>query len=148
MRPADDQIPGDEDLYRTLSAEWVDGNRVLHSAIDGEGTSCFRSEHITPEKAIAARPPEENGLASVLPRELPVDFLSQTNRIRYDTFAVDAPKEGNEAHCEIRWRRVEDRPSLEHFKGIKSSAAKTELKTAIADRMQIRIPPRRLPAGG
>lgn len=142
MRPRDAVIPASEQLYRTVEPDWVDGDRVLAFAIDGEGTSCDRSAYSSVEETLEAAQtsrPAENGLACITPAQLPVDFVA-SNQVSYDVFAYDEPAPANEAHCEIRWRRVADRPSTDHVKKVKG-AAKEELKTAIADRMTILVPP-------
>ena len=135
-------IPATEQLYRTVEADWVDGNRVLALAIDGEGTSCARSAHASPEETLEkaqARRPVENGLAGIFPSQLPVAFMA-SNTISYDVFAYDDPLPGNESHCEIRWRRVSDRPGTDHVKKVRG-AAKEELKAAVAAQMTILVVP-------
>ena len=147
MRPRDAVIPAGEQLYRTVDADWVDGDRVLAFAIDGEGTSCDRSAYSSAEQTLNAAQisrPAENGLVSITPGQLPV-ALTASNDVAYDVFAYDEPVPAYEAHCEIRWRRVNDRPSTDHFKKVKG-AAKEELKTAIADRMMILVAPTPLQA--
>lgn len=142
-------IPPSEDLFRTVESDWVDGSAVLWHAIDGEGTSCYRSSVIkTPEAAsdhAKSRRPAENGVVATTPAQLPLDFTAVCNGLKYDAFAVDLPQEGHEAHCEIRWRREADRPQTSHFKGI-GNGAKKELKLAIAKQMRVLIPPTPLPA--
>jgi hypothetical protein len=145
LRDRDPEIPPTEGLYRSVEADWVDGDRVLHLAIDGEGSSCDRAAHADPQqtrRAAVARRPAENGIAYTTPEKLPVDFLA-SNGVRYDVFAYDFPIQENEAHCEIRWRRFSDRPATDHFKKL-GGAAKGELKAAIAEQMTILIPPTRL----
>lgn len=149
MRPRDSAIPPRERLYRTVEADWVDGDRVLALAIDGEGTSCARSAFASPEealKAALARRPAENGLVCTTPAQLPVAFVA-SNHISYDVFAYDEPLPGNEPHCEIRWRRESDRPSTDNLKKVKG-AAKGELKAAIAAQMTMLIAPTAIPAQG
>jgi len=149
LRPRDAIIPASEQLYRTVEADWVDGNRVLAFAVDGEGSSCARSAYATAaatlEAAKTLRAPE-NGLVWITPGQLPVDFLA-SNSVSYDVFAYDEPKAGNESHCEIRWRRVSDRPTTDHLKKVRG-AAKDELKRAIAAQMTILVPPTRIAAIG
>jgi hypothetical protein len=143
LRPRDAVIPASEQLYRTVEADWIDGDRVLILAIDGEGTSCARSAHATPDETLTsaqARRPAENGLVAITPGQLPIDFVA-SNAVAYDVFAFDAPLEGNESHCEVRWRRVADRPSTDHLKKVRG-AAKDELKAAIASEMKVLVPPK------
>lgn len=124
MHPRAAVIPASEQLYRTVEADWVDGNRVLALAIDGEGSSCARSAYASPEetlKTAQARRRVENGLVCISPSQLPVAFVA-SNTISYDVFAYDDPLPGNEAHCEIRWRRVSDRPSTDHLKKVRGAA--------------------------
>lgn len=142
MRDREPAIPPTERLYRSVEADWVDGDRVLHLAVDSEGSSCDRAAHASPEqtlRAAVARRPAENGIAYTTPERLPDDFLA-SNGVRYNVFAYDLPLAENEAHCEIRWRRVSDRPCTDHFKKL-GGAAKGELKAAIAEQMTILIPP-------
>jgi hypothetical protein len=135
-------IPPGEELYRTVQVDWVDGDRVLAVAIDGQGTSCARSAFATAQETVAAaviNRPVENGAVSITPAKLPTDFLA-CNGVRYDVFAYDDPVPENESHCEIRWRRVSDRPTTEHFR--MKGAARDELKAAIADQMTVLIQPK------
>jgi hypothetical protein len=143
LRDREAEVPLNEPLYRTVEADWIDGDRVLGLAIDGEGTSCARSAHANVEqtlKAATATRPAENGLVSITASVLPSGFTA-CNGVSYDVFAYDHPVEGNEAHCEIRWRRTSDRPSTEHLKKVRG-AAKDELKAAIADHMLIVVAPK------
>jgi hypothetical protein len=142
LRDRDTEIPPDEQLYRSIEADWVDGDKVLPFAIDGEGTSCSRQSYVEPQQALyaaVASRPEENGIAYTTAKKLPLNFRA-SNHVCYDVFAYDCPTLENEAHCEIRWRRYSDRPTEEHFKRVRG-AAKDELKAAIADQMTILIQP-------
>ena len=149
MRLRDAVIPASEQIYRTVEADWVDGNRVLALAIDGEGSSCARSAYASADETLKnsqAHRPAENGLVGITSAQLPVAFVA-SNSISYDVFAYDDPLPENESHCEIRWRRVSDGPSTDHLKKVRG-AAKDELKAAIAAQMTILVAPTPLPAHG
>jgi hypothetical protein len=144
LRSRDLIIPPDEQLYRTVEPDWVDGDTVLALAVDGEGSSALRSAYATIDEALAdarERRPDENGVVSTTSALLPIDFPA-SNNVAYDTFVFDDPAPSYEAHCEIRWRRTSDRPSTDHLKKVRG-AAKDELKAAIADTMTVLVPPSR-----
>jgi hypothetical protein len=136
VRSADDEIPSGERLFRTVSRDHLDGDRVLEFAIDSEGTSCKR-EAYCPLKD--APDPTRPGVAAVTAGDLPLDILLM-NGNKYDVIAVDCPEPARDHHCEIRWRSVEDRPSKAHRK-IKSGSARLELKRRVAALMTVLIPP-------
>lgn len=129
MREIDEPIPDAEQLFRGAKAEQVNGETVGPDAIDSEGTSCNRSKYASPSSVL--RP--DKGVTKVVaitPGSLPPPVVAQNN-IEYEFFAVDHPEDGNDAHCEIRWRRTSDRPAREHIK-LTNKPVKLQLKTLLA----------------
>ena len=96
MRDIDEPIPSDEMLYREIDASNVDGDLVLATAVDLQGTSVHRHKYATPDTIMLS--PPRTGLASVMCGDLPKAI---TCGEKSEFFAVDAPTEGI-AHAEIR----------------------------------------------
>lgn len=132
-------VPPDEELYRRLRREDVDGaGSVQLSAIDLEGTSVDRAAFRTAEQARDAATRGETGIAVVTGAALPGPVLLATG-IEWEWFAVDWPEHDNEAHAELRARRITNRPGIDAKKP--GTAVKAELKAALARVMRVRIMP-------
>jgi hypothetical protein len=134
-RQRDEAIPGDERLFRGLKAEEVDGDRMLDDAIDLRGTSCDR-ESLRSLPEMRAR---WKFVGAVRPRELPGNLRTEGSDVVWEFFAVDDPIEGNDAHCEVRIRRISQRGSSENDDAVRkrSPAAKAVLRFALASRFQL-----------
>jgi hypothetical protein len=123
-------IPPAEELYRGATEEHLAGESVEPDAIDGEGSSCNRQRYASPESVLG---PVRTRTIYTTPdalRQLPSP-LTLSNGVAYEVFAVDLPIEGNNAHCEVRWRRVDNAQSTEHAK-IKSTTMRLEMKAWVA----------------
>lgn len=132
-------IPDTERLFRKLRAgHWI-GRQVLPEAVDLRGSSCDREAYRQSHDLVSVEWP---GVACTTPRELPRDLAPTKEPPTWEFFAVDAPEQQNEAHCEIRVRRtgkaemdndsnaVNKRPRL----------VREELKAALASRLQLLLP--------
>ena len=129
MRELDEPIPDAEQLFRGAKESDVQTDAVGPGAIDSEGTSCNRSKYAPPKSVLLP----DRGVTKVVattPGTLPPPVKAQ-NDVEYEFFAVDAPEDGRDAHCEIRWRRLTDRPAREHVK-LTNKTVKLQLKTVLA----------------
>ena len=129
MRELDEPIPDAERLFRGAHRDDVQGESVSIGVIDSEGTSCNRNKFSGPASVLNP----EKGLTKAVaatPGTLPSPIVG-SNGVEYEFFAVDAPEDGRDAHCEIRWRRTSDRPSREHVK-VTNKGVKLQLKTVLA----------------
>lgn len=139
MREPDKEVPEQEVLYRGLKSKDVDEyGRVALDAIDLEGTSCHRCAYM--HWTVARVKPEWPGLAATQPKRLPREPIIVDNASS-ECFVHDCPseKEG-EAHVEIRFRRVSDRPNTKNVKP--SNSVKREMRTRIARAFRVlKAPP-------
>lgn len=138
MREIDEPIPPEEQLFRWIALDDVEGDAVLPSSVDLQGTSVERGKYF---KAPLEAPPFSarlNGLAVVTGAVLPARL--ELNGVPYEFFAVDDPIQENEAHAEIRPGRVAtdtqtaDRPLA---RAPKSPVAKADMRLALAAVMRV-----------
>lgn len=134
MARASEEIPPNEELYRGLKPEHVDGPRVLLEAVDPQGTSVVRSKYGSPAEALA-RARGGSAVAAITPADFPEPITSDGG-VEWEWFPQDAPEEGDAAHAECRLRRTSDRPTPEHSKP-SSGSLKEKLRKALADRFRI-----------
>jgi len=122
-------------LYRKLRVDWVHGDRVLVEAIDTEGTSCDRERHRDPKDLIEPGWPR---VGWVVPRDLPRAVKPCDVSPEWEFFALDLPERHNEAHCEIRARRV-GRQSVDNDPKIKKydRVVRERLKSELASRFRV-----------
>lgn len=135
MRDLDEPIPGDEQLFRSIAGDEVDGDQLLPAAIELPAMSVNRSKY-APEPRDALRH-DDTGIAVTMPFRLPVPVTSSGGVI-HEFFAADVPSEGD-SHAEIRLRR-QGRPYDAKFK-VGGKVFKLELKTALAKSFRVLIPP-------
>lgn len=139
MREPDASIPGDEPLYRWLTAEDVNGKEVLPHVVDLEGMSVDRQRYAAnPLPDHQSHHPERTGLAETCGDKLPTDLT--INGIAYEFFAVDLPEEDNVAHAEVRpGRKSSDDSNGDRPQGFKpkSRATKDELRSRMAEAMTV-----------
>lgn len=132
MRARDDEIPGDEDLFRAVRPnnwpEWYADGRVSPAAIDSGGTSVQRSLFTT--AATVRESFEAPVLFCTQPRRLPQCISADGSR--YEAFAEDDPSDTEgEAHAEVRVR-VEGSAERSN-KRIKSKRKRLLVRQAIAE---------------
>jgi len=110
MRQPDASIPATEKLYRRFREHHVDADRVLPDGFDSQGSSCDRQAYQpTPESMRDATYPH---VAEILVGKIPAGIVAAPNT--WEFFAKDEPIVDNEAHCEVRVRRVSRRPREEN----------------------------------
>lgn len=134
MARAPEDIPPDEELYRGLMAEHIDGPRVLPDAIDMQGTSVVRAKYGTPAQALA-KARGGTAVGAITPRNFPAPIQSGGG-IEWEWFDLDLPSVEDDAHAECRLRRTADRPSSDHD-WPNSGSLKERLRKALADRFRI-----------
>lgn len=131
MRAKDPEIPGDEPLYRALLPDWVDGDLVLHLAIEFPATSFNRGKYSHPSAVLVGRP-SFTAIAVVTPAQLPGPFARPSDGVMYHFYAEDLPEPANEAHAEVRARQVD-----KDFNPRDRSNAKEAAKELLARRLRI-----------
>ncbi len=142
MRPADEPIPPEEDLYRSISTDVCWDSRVLPDAVDLQGTSFSRKKYVThPRDACHPSRPHENGVAVTRGSDLPEPIVVP-DAAAWECFVVDDPLAGNVAHAELRFRRLGD-SRLQNAQ-IRSAAQRLLVKEAVAAVMTVLIPPERI----
>jgi hypothetical protein len=146
VRPPDEEIPADEDLYVLLQGEDVQQGMVVAEAITLKGTSAARSSYTRIDGLAGTRATAgHNGVAAVTPAELPVDFQIAPSPKRWEWIAVDKPEvmDGREYvdHAELRARDLADRPSKAASKAPKSSVTKRDIKNKLCEKLRILIQP-------
>ncbi|HEY1690867.1 MAG TPA: hypothetical protein VGG39_01820 [Polyangiaceae bacterium] len=137
MRAVDEPIPTDEQLYRSIAEQDVDGEALDPTALDVPGTSVARSKYQpVPTQAIH---PGDGGIAVIVPRDLPSPMVS-SGGARYEFVASDDPLEDNDSHAEIRMNRP-GKPYKSNHK-VASKEFELQLRAALALRFRILIDPR------
>lgn len=143
MIPIDEPIPDDEELYRGVGPVHVDGDKVLPSVIDMQGTSVYRAKYCDPSPPvppIRLHHPDENGIIVITPARLPIWSHGDTGFV---FFVIHVPEEGD-AHCEIHVRRSSEpehqRSTTKVLK--KKKPVRQLLKNVLAERFEVLIPPR------
>ncbi len=133
-RPPDPAIPPSERLFRRLREDQTDGDCVLEDAIDTEGSSCDREKYRANPADLRTATYTQIGLIFV--SDVPTNLVPPTppGAAPWEFFAVDDPDDANEAHCEIRVRRVSKRPSQTNDSAIKKRPYETRvwLKSQLA----------------
>lgn len=139
MRPRDEPIPADEDLYRWVSCDDCNGDEVLPSAIDLARTSVNRAKYLGDPASATPLTVEKNGLAVTREERFPTNLI--LNKVAYEFFTYDDPTDDNDAHAEIRSGRkaTDKRPDGDRPGGHKpsSKAAKLTLRSRLARCMQM-----------
>jgi hypothetical protein len=136
-RQRDASIPAEESLFRGLCAEEIDGDAILDDAVDLRGTSCDRERYRVAVELLSEKRPH---VAWVAAGDLPLEVKPPgQDAVPWDFFAADDPIEGNDAHCEIRVRRVTHRHLEVNDDTVRkrSAAAKSVLKHALASRFRL-----------
>ena len=149
---AQESIPNDEQLFRAICQEDLDGTAILPSAVDLQGTSVYRAKYLScPEETLDFVPGDLTGLAVLTPsgisgaiRNPRVTGKVNEDDVTWEFFAVDDPftdKDGGEhlAHAEVRVRRLSDRPEEDNVRP--SSAMKRLLRNQLARRMTLFLAP-------
>lgn len=107
-----ERLRPEEWLYRTLTDENVDGDRILEEAIEMPDCSFDRSAMTTPEEVLARRPQEPRLMevqVSALPPPIPRK-VKETS-VMYELAAIHRPKPENLAHSQVELTPlVGDRP--------------------------------------
>lgn len=132
-RPSE-EIPQDEELYRGLKPEYVDGPRVLLEAVDLQGTSVVRAKYGSPADA-QAKAKGCTSVGAIAPGNFPAPIVSDGG-IEWEWFPLDLPEEDDPAHAECRLRRTIDRPTTDHDKP-GSKSLRVKLGKALADRFRV-----------
>lgn len=137
-RILDEPIPDDETLYRSVAKDDVDEHLgVLPTAVEMPACSFNRSKYSTAADVFSPSRPAENGILELTPRELPPP-IPRAEATPYEFFAEDDPIESNEAHCEVRIRRVGHPYNPKHKP---SPDIRLKAREALARRMRIgRVP--------
>ena len=126
MRSVDPCFAKSEALYRRISIDQVDGDRILASAVEMPACSFDRSKYSTrPESVIDRAKPEFNGIAKLMVGDMPapVSVFGVPDKgppASYEFYPEDLPEPDNEAHSEVRIRisgkpfrkRVNDRVAV------------------------------------
>lgn len=109
MVEADNPIQEDERLFRSISDDDVDplSGAILESAVDLEGTSVDREKYLPDLTKIPLRAKGASCHAVTTPRRLPKvvhpsGASAENPPHSYEVFVLHDPKEGNDAHSEIR----------------------------------------------
>jgi hypothetical protein len=132
-RPVDEPIPDAERLFHSVSADNVDGDRVLPEAVWIPDCSFSREKYGSPEAAFSETRPRETGLAWLTPGLLPGPF-PRPGADPLEFVATDVPLEGDDAHSEVRLKRC----GAEYNRNIKPpKALKAELLAALAGCMRV-----------
>ncbi len=132
-RPSE-EIPQDEELYRGLKPDHVDGPRVLPEAIDLRGTSVVRAKYGSRTQAQAKA--DSIAVGAIKAGDFPGPTMSPDGVTAWEWFPLDLPEEADPAHAECRLRRVSDRPATENHKP-GSASLKESLRKALADRFRV-----------
>ncbi len=141
MRPTDEPIPATEDLYRWLTQQDVDGNEVLPTTMDLQGTSVDRYKYVPGGELPThqAGHPERNGVAVTRTEKL--EGSMPVEAAEFEFFAVDCPEFDNAAHAKIRLGRIAtpQRPEGDRPHGFKPKppSKKEKLRQRLATAMQI-----------
>ncbi len=107
-RGRDSEIPTEEPLYRSISADDVIGDDVQPSAVEMPRCSFNRGAYSKPEDVFVLTRPNDNGIVEITPAELPdpVPRKNPASGKPYEFFAEDDPNPPedpeNDAHCEVR----------------------------------------------
>jgi len=131
-RPVEPNIPADEDLYRGLLPEWIDGDVVLPEAIDIRGTSVNRHKYKSDPRDAMNVARGRTRVASVCARDFPQPLIVESGPT-YQFQAFDLPDETNDAHAEIRPIRLGIGWNPNHTIASRNKAL---LKKALADKMR------------
>jgi hypothetical protein len=121
VRPAENPIPADEDVYRGLEHGCFTETDVIAAAIDSAGSSVHRSKYATPEDALTKR--EKTIAVAVSSGELLAPPLackqdpktqicspaesSDPDASVFVAYVWDVPEEGDD-HAEVRLRRRDE----------------------------------------
>ena len=138
-RSPDATLPPNERLILRFERDHVQGPYVLEQGIDVEGHSCSRESRITELDSV--RTEREPELAYALPRELPQLPWTRGDAVDdpWEFFAVDDPTDENDAHAEIRNRRLSKRPDPRNdtagHKG--KSSLRDKLRATLADVLHV-----------
>jgi hypothetical protein len=100
-RAADTTIPVTEALFRGVGRDSVDGDRVLYTGVDIDGTSVNRSKYAA-NPADAISPDRGDEFAAETSGERFAGTVSTPEGASFYWEAHDLPEEDREAHAEIR----------------------------------------------
>ena len=126
-RDREPEIPAQEPLYRSISANDVVGDDVQLDAVDMPRCSFNRGAYSKPEDVFVDTRPDDNGIVEITPSELPgpVPRKVPTSGQPYEFFAADDPNPPedpeNDSHREIRAKPVGSTFSKNHKMKKKSS---------------------------
>jgi hypothetical protein len=139
LRPLDEPIPPEEDLYRSVADGEFDGDALDPTSIDLPASSVSRAKYVArPEDALKG---DDTGIAVTTLGRLPSQKRSPGSVV-HEIEVADDPIEGNDPHAEIRVRR--QGRSYDPRYRIESKPFKLELRSAIAASFK-RVPPTRPP---
>lgn len=134
MRSPDAEIPGDEQLFRSVSpTDLTDGACLLAQAIDLMATSCDRESYATADAVLQPNRPQDTRVVSVLAGDMPPPVMSGDGAAQYQWIAADNPVSGNDAHAEVRAHRDGNYPANKPS----SRAVKLKLREELASRFRV-----------
>jgi len=123
----------DEELFRRFTEQELDGDAVMESAIQLQGTSVERGRFATVAQVMQrATIPEQKFCGVVRNNELPVGIEVPGGAV-FDFYAEDLPEEGD-WHAEIRHRA--QGKNFDRSKP-KSSNSRSTLKRQLARRFRV-----------
>lgn len=131
-------LPPDEDLYRSFRPKADhQGPGIPPEAIDLPATSCNRSSLANPESVLVSGRPDDTGIASVAASRLPAPTRSPDPKTEtwYEFFGEYDPMPDNDAHSEIRLRRVGEPYDATHKPN--SKPFKYQLRQALGERFAV-----------
>lgn len=144
VRRTDESIPPDEPLYRSISLDDVRGEDVLPQAVDLPRCSFNRSRYSKPEDVLTPKRPLDNGIAELLPGNLPDPVPRASGGNPYEFLAADDPNPQedpeNDAHCEIRIK-PKGLPFNSNHK-VKDKGVLAKAKDELARKMNIQTRPK------
>jgi len=127
-----DRLNPDEMLYRTVSEENIDGDRILQEAIELPECSFDRSS-MTAAEDVLARRPQDGRVMEVLVSNLPSPILREETKTLYSYLAIHRPERSNLAHSQVELTSPDGKlpPKM-------SPAFKSRALAALADRIRVR----------
>lgn len=135
MRSLDEPIPAQEELYRGISPKDRDGDTVLESAVDVQGTSVIRQKYGKPSDALSPTRLEETEIVVIRAGDAPGPVSAPASGW-WEWFLVDDPTEVCVAHAEFRPRRrgEQAREAQRLARG-----ARLPMQKALAERMRLLV---------
>jgi hypothetical protein len=141
VRPRDEHIAPEEDLYRRIRfTDVLDGMSLL-SVVDSPQTSVNRSSYSGPRSVLTPARPEYTGVAVVRGADLPSGPLPSPGGVKYEVFTSDDPIPENSAHANIVVGRITDQRNPKGHKPDKKEF-RDHIRGLIARGMRIEIAPK------